>query len=406
MIQKLLERLQFSTTGKLNSPSFAYRAVYGRDKFIPGRVDSPKKTWRGMNDVDAHLKDSWLNSLADIPKIELRASCEGHDPEHPAYIIFRLKQNQEYSRALVDKFNAMPGLKSLTDKGMEGQNRIVVAGKVWYGQPEWESWWSSLAEKIKTALTGLKETDDDFDLLEGIRPAFGSPGGKRFLAKKIVSYIPDHKTYVEPFIGGGAVFFAKKPSEKEVINDKDSEIAHAYRYIKNMSEANISNLKRRLTTFSRDQFFKLRDMKIPKDDTERFYRFIYTKAFSYGQKGNSTVSSSDGISTSDIAPKFDRFLKRVKPRLSGVKIRTGDYRQIVKEFDSPSTFFYFDPPYANQILPELGVPPSLEELNEMLSHLKGKFILSIADTKNARQILGGGGKKFIFSPSKEDTRNG
>ena len=38
---------------------------------------------------------------------------------------------------------------------------------------------------------------------------FGSPGGKSRVSQKLVDCIPEHKVYVEPFIGGGAVFFKK-----------------------------------------------------------------------------------------------------------------------------------------------------------------------------------------------------
>ncbi|QSH99083.1 DNA adenine methylase [Treponema phagedenis] len=38
-------------------------------------------------------------------------------------------------------------------------------------------------------------------------------GGKQQLAKKIVSLIPEHKIYCEPFCGGAAILFAKEPSQ-------------------------------------------------------------------------------------------------------------------------------------------------------------------------------------------------
>lgn len=45
-------------------------------------------------------------------------------------------------------------------------------------------------------------------------------GGKQKLAGKIVELIPAHNLYAEPFIGGGAVYFKKEPSNVEVINGR------------------------------------------------------------------------------------------------------------------------------------------------------------------------------------------
>jgi len=36
-----------------------------------------------------------------------------------------------------------------------------------------------------------------------VRQAFGSPGGKSYLAPRIATMLPPHKVYVEPFVGGG-----------------------------------------------------------------------------------------------------------------------------------------------------------------------------------------------------------
>ncbi|WP_252722939.1 DNA adenine methylase [Treponema phagedenis] len=51
------------------------------------------------------------------------------------------------------------------------------------------------------------------------------------MQKKIVSLIPEHKIYCEPFCGGAAVLFAKEPSQAEVINDTNAEIINFYQVV-------------------------------------------------------------------------------------------------------------------------------------------------------------------------------
>ncbi len=57
-------------------------------------------------------------------------------------------------------------------------------------------------------------------------------GGKQKLAETILSMIPKHRIYCEPFFGGGAVFFAKPPAELEVINDTNGELINFYKVLK------------------------------------------------------------------------------------------------------------------------------------------------------------------------------
>lgn len=58
-------------------------------------------------------------------------------------------------------------------------------------------------------------------------------GGKQKLVSKILPLIPKHLLYVEPFIGGGAIFFAKPPSHAEVINDTNKELINFYSVLQN-----------------------------------------------------------------------------------------------------------------------------------------------------------------------------
>ena len=65
-----------------------------------------------------------------------------------------------------------------------------------------------------------------------MKPLLTYYGGKQQLAGRIVGMMPGHRVYVEPFFGGGAVFFRKDPSPVEVINDTNSELVNFYETVK------------------------------------------------------------------------------------------------------------------------------------------------------------------------------
>lgn len=55
-------------------------------------------------------------------------------------------------------------------------------------------------------------------------------GGK--MVCHILPLIPEHHTYIEPFFGGGAIFFAKQPSAAEVVNDINHRLVTFYKVLK------------------------------------------------------------------------------------------------------------------------------------------------------------------------------
>lgn len=62
------------------------------------------------------------------------------------------------------------------------------------------------------------------------------PGSKTKLAAQIVDLLPEHRVYVEPFLGSAAVFLKKPPSPFEILNDKDGEVVNVFRVIRDRPE--------------------------------------------------------------------------------------------------------------------------------------------------------------------------
>ena len=69
-----------------------------------------------------------------------------------------------------------------------------------------------------------------------MNPLLKYPGAKNRLAPWIVSHIPPHKVYCEPFLGSGAVFLNKEPSYNEILNDLDDDIYNFFKVVREQSE--------------------------------------------------------------------------------------------------------------------------------------------------------------------------
>jgi DNA adenine methylase len=167
---------------------------------------------------------------------------------------------------------------------------------------------------------------------------WGSPAGKKRLADRLVAMLPAHKTYVEPFAGSAAVLFAKEPSDVEVINDADLEIADAYRLIKKLTPEGFAKLKKLPWVGDEKTFKRLLDVE-PASDVERLHRFLYLTHFSYGKmRGKSFSPTVVGVEATTI-----KRIEKFGPRLKKVHVYGGDYEKIVRKYDSKDTVFFLDP---------------------------------------------------------------
>ena len=145
---------------------------------------------------------------------------------------------------------------------------------------------------------------------------WGSPAGKRHLADRIVRAMPPHRVYVEAFAGGAQVLFAKERSEVEVLNDLDPDIAFAFRFARDLSKAQLEQLRRKSWVGDRDRFDRLYHSE-PKDPVDRFYRFAYLARFSFNKQRRGTLPSN----LQGVEARFVEQLEREAPRLDGVLVR-------------------------------------------------------------------------------------
>lgn len=113
---------------------------------------------------------------------------------------------------------------------------------------------------------------------ENLKPFVKWVGGKGSSVERLLQLIPEHiDTYVEPFVGSGALFFSLN-FDKAIINDSNSELIAAYQEIKE----NVFELEMFLSTLIYDKslYEKIRSWDREKDffkrpRIERAARLIY-----------------------------------------------------------------------------------------------------------------------------------
>jgi DNA adenine methylase len=211
---------------------------------------------------------------------------------------------------------------------------------------------------------------------------------KTVLATKIISMLPEHRTYVEPFAGGAQVLFHKPPSNVEVLNDLDYEIVNFFRVCQWHYEELVRYLRYCLASR------KLHELHVKSDpatltDVQRAGRFYYLQKNSFGglilkQKFHYGVTQPSNYNPERIPV----VIEATHRRLARVQIESLPYEQVLEKYDRPTTLFYLDPPYWRRKLYKFNFSDEdFETLNERLSKLKGKFIFSIDDQPQIRAIF-------------------
>lgn len=241
-------------------------------------------------------------------------------------------------------------------------------------------------------------------------------GGKSKLADEIIRIInqTDHQRYLEPFIGMGGVFFRREFQPKtECINDRNGEVVNLFRILQRHYVQFMDTLKWQLTT--RQDFERLNNTDPSTlTDLERAARFIYLQKTSFGGKvTGQNFGVTDGPARFDIT-KLGTLLEDVHTRLSGVVIENLDYKEFLDRYDHHESLFYLDPPYfgcENDYGSDFFHRDEFEKMSEILSKIKGKFILSLNDKPEVRSIfsefnisdvgatysVGGGDKQSVFA---------
>lgn len=253
-----------------------------------------------------------------------------------------------------------------------------------------------------------------------IKPIIPWIGGKGSILHEILPRFPKESfRYVEVFGGGGSVLFGKQSSRYEIYNDFQDDLVNLFVVVKHkhisfLTELNILPLQSRaefqiILKFVNGDYSPLtraeEEIKVakvvlePQDyktvrkllttraemfDVNRAVNFYKKIRLSYAGSGKSFNSAPVTITSK----KVHKDISVVHRRLRRVVIENKDFEDLIKHHDREDTFFYCDPPYfeTEDTYDAPFTPDDHKRLFNVLSNIKGKFLLSYNDCDYIRDL--------------------
>jgi len=226
-----------------------------------------------------------------------------------------------------------------------------------------------------------------------VKPIAPYLGGKRNLAKCIIKHIEatPHKLYAEAFVGMGGVFLRRSQQPRsEVINDINNDITTLFRILQRHYPQFLETIKYQIT--SRAEFERLINTKSDTlTDLERAARFLYLQRTAFGGKisGRNFGVSADRPGRFNLTT-LEPMLEALHERLAGVTIERLPYSEFITRYDRKEALFYLDPPYwgcENDYGKNIFGRGDFENLKTLLKGIKGRFIMSINDVPEIRELF-------------------
>ncbi|MBN8852206.1 MAG: DNA adenine methylase [Sphingobacteriales bacterium] len=215
-----------------------------------------------------------------------------------------------------------------------------------------------------------------------MRPPLTYYGGKQRLAGEIVSRIPaDHICYGSVFAGGAAEFFAKGPSEIEILNDTNKEIMNFYQIVKAkfLDLEKMINISLHSRSMHQDAAVIYNNPHLFSDIKRAWAVWILaTQSFSSMLDGTWGYDKKRNQTTKKVDSKKVSFTEEYAIRLQNVQLECADALYIIQSRDTKDSFFYCDPPYFNSDCGHYGgyTKEDFVRLLQTLSRIKGRFLLS------------------------------
>jgi DNA adenine methylase len=207
-------------------------------------------------------------------------------------------------------------------------------------------------------------------------------GGKQQMLQHILPKIPQHRIYVEPFFGGGAVFWGKQPSDIEIVNDLNNRLITFYKVLKydfdELSNKADETFHARAQHRESGEIYKSQAEEITDPLACAWAVWVQTNMSFATRIGGTFGYDRSGSSALKLFNKKRDLTDAYQARMKRVTIESYDAIKVIKTYDGPDTFFYLDPPYvsSNQGHYAGYNEEQFRELLDVCASMKGKFLLS------------------------------
>lgn len=211
------------------------------------------------------------------------------------------------------------------------------------------------------------------------------PGSKWSIADWIISYFPEHHSYLEPFFGSGAVLFNKPRSNIETINDLDGNVVNLFEWIQKDPERLAHVVY--YTPYAR-QVYEDAFKEVPSDSFGRAVNFYIRLNMGHGFRTtgekvgwkNDVQGRERAYASQDWCNLPEKIIQAAE-RLRGVQIENRPAMELIQRFNFSRVLIYADPPYVlgarhgKQYRYEMDDNAQNEILDVLLAH-KGPVLLS------------------------------
>lgn len=239
------------------------------------------------------------------------------------------------------------------------------------------------------------------------------PGSKWSIAEWIISFFPEHHSYLEPFFGSGAVLFNKPRSNIETVNDLDGNVVNLFEWIKRDPEQLAHEIY--WTPYAR-QIYEDTFTRVPENSLQKAVNFYIRLNMGHGFRTNgekvgwkNDVQGRERSYASQDWCKLPEKVMQAAERLRGVQIECRPAVDLIQRFNYPNVLIYADPPYVlgtrhgKQYKFEMDDKDQNDLLDVLLAH-KGPVLLSGYDNDLYNDRLKGWHREETTSYSQLSTR--